>query len=307
MSARLERLVNLLAALIDTERPLSRSDLQERIPGYPDDSASSRRAFERDKETLRNMGVPIVMEALDPGYPEYGEGYRVLPEDYYLPDPGFTREEMAALALAASAVKLKSQSAAAALWKMGGPAEVDVVQAVELPESDELEHVFSARRERRTLSFDYKGQRRQLDPHRLTFRNGHWYVNGFSHTHGDNRTFRLDRMEGEVTFGDRNSFPAPAPSDQPWLPPWQMGEGAPVLAHVFVDASQAEIAIAQAGEHAIKERHDDGGVVLELNVTNRDALRSFVLGFLDHAELLSPQELRDDLVSHLHSVSAVSQ
>jgi predicted DNA-binding transcriptional regulator YafY len=47
----------------------------------------------------------------------------------------------------------------------------------------------------------------------------------------------------------------------------------------------------------------DGSVVLELPVTNRDALRSFVLGFLDHAELLEPQELRDDLVAWLQEVA----
>ena len=47
------------------------------------------------------------------------------------------------------------------------------------------------------------------------------------------------------------------------------------------------------------EHGTDGGVVVELLVTNRDAFRSFVLGFLDHAEVLAPDELRTELVDWL--------
>ena len=46
----------------------------------------------------------------------------------------------------------------------------------------------------------------------------------------------------------------------------------------------------------------DGSVVLAVRVTNRDAFRSFVLGFLDHAEVLGPAELRADLVEWLEAL-----
>ena len=59
MADRLERLVNLTATLLDTRRPLTLDELAERVePRYPDDKTSRRRQFERDKETLRELGVP---------------------------------------------------------------------------------------------------------------------------------------------------------------------------------------------------------------------------------------------------------
>ena len=51
----------------------------------------------------------------------------------------------------------------------------------------------------------------------------------------------------------------------------------------------------QLGEEAVVERGDDGAVVVELSVVNRDAFRTFVLGLLEHAEVLGPPELRDDV------------
>jgi predicted DNA-binding transcriptional regulator YafY len=51
----------------------------------------------------------------------------------------------------------------------------------------------------------------------------------------------------------------------------------------------------------VEERRQDGSVVLAVHVTNRPAFRSFVLGFLDHAEVLGPPDLRDDMVSWLEA------
>jgi predicted DNA-binding transcriptional regulator YafY len=48
----------------------------------------------------------------------------------------------------------------------------------------------------------------------------------------------------------------------------------------------------------------DGTTYLKLRVTNRAALRSFVLGFLDHAEVLGPPEVRDEIVEWLCALEA---
>jgi predicted DNA-binding transcriptional regulator YafY len=47
-------------------------------------------------------------------------------------------------------------------------------------------------------------------------------------------------------------------------------------------------------------------VVLTVGVTNRDAFRSFVLGFLDHAEVLGPPELVADVTGWLSALAAAS-
>ena len=57
---RRERLLNLLAALIETRSGLTREDLTTNPTlGYPSGPIAARRAFERDKATLRAMGVPL--------------------------------------------------------------------------------------------------------------------------------------------------------------------------------------------------------------------------------------------------------
>ena len=77
------------------------------VPGYPPQISAYRRAFERDKEMLRGMGVPITMEVAGT---DTEVGYRVRPEDYYLPDLGLDAEESAALRVAVSAVSLGSHA-----------------------------------------------------------------------------------------------------------------------------------------------------------------------------------------------------
>lgn len=303
---RLERLVNLIAALLDTERPLTRDQVRVRVPGYATDDRSFRRAFERDKQTLRGMGLPLVTLPLDPEHPEAGEGYRIPKEAYQLPDPGLTRDETKALAVAASAVRLKSQAAAAALWKLGGEPDgpVTTTADVGLSDDDRLGLVFAARRERRRLIFEYRGKERQFEPHRLSFRNGRWYLNGHDNGYDAARTYRLDRIEGELRTSAPDAFVAPPRDEQPWLPPWQLGEEPPVEALLLVDADQADLAVRQTGPATVEELRPDGAVVLRLTVTQTDAFRSFAIGFLEHAEVLGPAELRNDFVNHLRAQAA---
>jgi proteasome accessory factor B len=82
-----------------------------------------------------------------------------------------------------------------------------------------------------------------------------------------------------------------------------MGGEQPIAALVRVDADQAPFACDIVGRDHIAVQHDDGSVDLLLTVSNRDAFRSFVLDFLDHAEVLSPPELRDDMVTWLTSIT----
>ena len=83
MADRLERLTNLIAVLLDTRRPLTLEEIVERVPGYPPERESYRRQFERDKATLREIGVPVALEAVHAFDQE--NGYRIHREDYQLP------------------------------------------------------------------------------------------------------------------------------------------------------------------------------------------------------------------------------
>ncbi|HSS10807.1 MAG TPA: WYL domain-containing protein [Acidimicrobiales bacterium] len=318
---RLERLVNLVAALLAADRPLPREELRTRVGGYAPDDEAFRRNFERDKELLRQMGMPLVLEPLDPFQPEGMAGYRIPRDRYELPDPGLADDELAALHLAASAVEVEGawgrSASTSALWKLAGASGGEVpdtaallsrqATALELPAGESVAVLFGAAAARQQVRFRYRDEVREVDPWRLSYRNGQWYLAGFDHLRGASRTFRLDRIRGVADpVGEPGAFERPVGGIAAPAPAWQLGDEEQVTASLLVDAVQADWAAAQVGDEAITERRPDGSVVLSLAVTNRDGFRSFVLGFLDHVEILGPDHLRHDLIAYLEQLAAVS-
>lgn len=312
---KLERLLTLTATLLDTSRPLTADELRERVAGYPDNLAAFRRAFERDKDDLREMGVPLVVEMVETTARPV-EGYRIRRDDYELRDPGLDPDELAALNLAAALVRLDGVPGIEALWKLGGVAPAPDAQRAgggaqlaALPTEPALVPVFGAVVERRPITFRYRREdrvgERTIDPHRLDYRQGRWYVTGFDHGAQGERRFRLDRVEGEVRAGAAASFEPPelAPDDRP-ARPWEFGEGEPVVARLLVDADQAVWARRHLGDDAVEATRPDGATTFAVPVTQWPAFRSFVLTFLDHAELLGPPAQRADLVGWLEAIAA---
>lgn len=317
-AAKLERLLNLTALLLDAARPLTAEQIREQLDGYPRDRASFRRAFERDKDELRSMGIPLRVEKV-PGTLPAADGYRIPPEEYALRDPGLTTDELAALHLAASAVQVEGLPTTEGLLKLGGlvtdPASRDIgVHVAPLPADPNLSALFGAVAARRPVTLTYHGEARTIDPYRLEFQRGRWYVTGYDHLRDDERNFRLDRIEGPVALAEGPTFEPPATSvPGRALGAWELGGEEPVRAVVRIDGPQARWAVQHVGPDHVRSVGSgaggdvaaddrDGAVVVELPVTNRAALRSFVLSFLEHAEVLEPAALRDELVAWLEAV-----
>lgn len=301
---RLERLINLVAALLAAERPLDREELRERVPGYAEDDATFRRAFERDKDALREMGIPLTLEKVDPTNADSPIGYRIPKEDYYLADPELAPDELAALHVAVTTVRLEGSEGASALWKLGGAASPNPDMVAALPGSEHLAALFGAVAESRTVTFGYRDEERTVDPYRLAFRNGNWYLAGFDRDRQAERSFRLDRVTTPPVAGPAGAFERPPARSTRPPAPWEMGDEDEVRVRVLVDVDQADRAVGEVGEDAVVERRPDGAVVVELRVTNRAALRSWVLGFLDRAELLEPAGMRAELVAWLEGLAA---
>jgi proteasome accessory factor B len=298
---RFERLTNLIAVLLATHRPLTLDEVTERVPGYPESLESRRRQFERDKETLRDLGVPIAMGPVDHLGGTGDLAYRILPSEYYLPELDLTPDERAALSAAVTAVHIHDGEGREALWKLGGGGDSGTPRLAALPSVEALPRLFEAYRGRAVASFAYRGEVRRVELWAIVFRRGHWYAIGHDQVRGAQRSFRADRIDGAVTLGAPGAFERPSdfdPSRALSDEPWRFGGDDALDALVLVDDSHAPTIVTQLGEAAVVERRD-GGVVVRLAVTNRDAFRSFVLGFLDHAEVLAPQELRDDVVEWL--------
>ena len=91
---KLQRHLDLIAYLVGRRLPVTVDELMERIPAYADkwnagdktSQDSARRMFERDKDELRDLGIPLktVPYSMDYGRTEL-EGYSIDRRDFYLP------------------------------------------------------------------------------------------------------------------------------------------------------------------------------------------------------------------------------
>ncbi|HEY7106027.1 MAG TPA: WYL domain-containing protein, partial [Acidimicrobiia bacterium] len=262
--------------------------------------------FERDKETLRELGIPISVVSAD-GFGS-DQAYRIDPADYYLPELSLTDAELAALHLAVTAVRLEGGEGREALAKLGGLEGAGVDRALaELAVSPLVATLFDAVSRRAPVEFTYRGETRTLEAYGVVLRWGHWYVVGHDAERDAPRAFRVDRIEGDPAIGAPGSYEPPDDVDPAAFvreDPMTYGEDRPVEARVLVDSSRAGWVVEQLGDEAVVERRADGALEVALPVVNRGAFRSWVIELLDHAEVLGPAELRDDLVTWLTAVEA---
>ncbi len=311
MSAKLERLLNLTAILLQTTVPLSAEDLRTKVEGYPDAGAAFRRSFERDKDDIRNLGIPLEVARV-PGTDPPLDGYRIRPENYYLADPGLEADELAALHLASTVIRLTSEDNRSAIWKLGGVPddELGEVEALaSIPLDPSLGSLFAAVTARCAVRFDYglpQATPREVEPWRLDFQRGRWYLSGFDRTRRAERNFRLDRIDGPVSLleGSESEFGSPvAPRvHQRPVPGWRLGEAEPELVTIDVDDALVPHVRAELGPEA-KEWPSERGARFEVGVANWAAFRSFVLGLLNGAEVVAPANRRADMVSWLTNLA----
>jgi len=293
---KLERLLKLTAALLHAEIPLTAEELRDRVGGYPDTKATFRRAFERDKDDLRSMGMPLRVEPV-PGVDPPVDGYRLDRDEYAGTELAFEADELAALHLATSLVQLDGDDTALVkLGAAGGDAPADSVGRV--PFNDTLATMIGAAVDRKALSVTYNDVERIVEPWKLSFTRGHWYLSGFDRLREDQRLYRVDRITDGVSLSGPAQAPVGDVNEPIDLRGWELGDGPVIKATILVDADQAAYA-----RHILGEAVDrpDGSVTATLDVRNIDAFRSFVLSFLEHAEILEPAELRADFVEWLEA------
>jgi proteasome accessory factor B len=312
----LERLTNLLALLLETREPLTLTQIASELAGqYPEGDTARRAAFERDKAMLRSEGIPIEMVTL--GGDKAGQtGYWIERSAYELGDLGLTDAERRALHAAVAAVRFGTSWGEEALWKVGtgegGSArELAGVTAL-MPSLPALAPFYDAISRRCTTTFTYRGAQRQLEPYGLLGRQGNWYVVGRDVTRDEERTFRVDRVESAVELSEPSAFERPAdvdvrsafPADAKLL---GLAGDEPPEADVLVSAPRAGVVERELGEESVIERHPDGSVMVRVPCANRIAFRSWVIGHLEHAEVISPLDERTAMIDWLRDVSGAGR
>jgi predicted DNA-binding transcriptional regulator YafY len=301
---RLERVTDLVLVLLDTRQPLTLDAIAHQVPGYPAEHAARRQAFERDKRLLRDEGIPVLTERLA-GHEQYG--YLIDRESFYLPELDLELDEQVALHLAVAGVHLGDPSGRDALLKLGAAGLGDVRPIASMVPPAALIELFEAVRTRATADFAYRGELRRVAPVGLWFRFGHWYLVAWDLDRAAVRTFRVDRIEGEVLAGEAGGAQVPEDVDvEAALPdePWEAEGEDRIEMRVRVDALEARRVADEVGRDKVVQRFDDGSVELALNVSSLASIRSWVLGLLDHATVTAPPAFRDELVAWLTALAA---
>ncbi len=309
---RTERLLNLLFALMASARPVPKAFLRDAIDAYRDSPSDDafERMFERDKEELRSMGVPILTVEGSDGLGGI-EGYRVAVDDYALPAIGFSTDELAVLGLAARVWEQASlgpaaQRAVRKLEALGdgtlvdGPVGIETRIATAEPSFPVL---LDAVRSRRTVAFDYRKrgddapEAREVQPWGIASRRGHWYLVGYDTRREGARVFRLSRVVGAP-----KAIGAPGQYDVP--------EGVDAVGMIAASspdagAGTATIRVAPGRAHSLRRRAlgDPGADVVEVAYSDDETLATELVGLGPDAVALAPESLRAAVVRRLRTAA----
>ncbi|WP_433715634.1 helix-turn-helix transcriptional regulator [Nocardia sp. CA-084685] len=320
--SKVERLMNLVIALLSTRQFLTAERIRDSVAGY-EDSASDEafsRMFERDKNELRDLGIPLEVGQVSRF--STVEGYRINRDAYELPDIDLTSEEAAAVAVAVQMWESPELAAAAegALLKLraagihvetdAAVASVPAVPARTRGSDAVLGKLLAAIDAGQAVRFEHRGAinepyvMRDVEPWGVVTHNGRWYLVGHDRNRDAVRSFRLSRIGDDVTaYGPPNSVGKPEGVDLREIVGTVTGS-APVTGTATVWVAEGHgREIRRLGpvleERTIGERR---GVVVELPIRSRDWLARLITGLGPDAVVLAPEELRADVVARLRSV-----
>ena len=224
-----ERQTNLVVALMATEVGLTKQQILDSVSGYRQRAETGTRTdalekmFERDKDELRSLGVPIetIGDSSDPNDLREAR-YRIPKAEYDLPaDISFSAAELAVLQLAGSVWSAESASADAqagvrkirALGIDGDEPIIGFAPRITAREGS-FAPMQTAIEECRIVTFDYlkpgeeSPRTRTVQPLALLDYEARWHVYGIDVDAEGERTFLLSRIVGDVTVTRKSFDPA---------------------------------------------------------------------------------------------------
>ncbi|MBS2961634.1 WYL domain-containing protein [Actinocrinis puniceicyclus] len=216
-ASKTERLVNLVICLLASRTFVTKERLRTTLEPYrncPTDEAFER-MFERDKEELRELGIPLEVGTVSALF-EDEVGYRIAPGEYALPELHLEPDEAAAIGIAARFWQQATlaQAASSALLKLKA-AGLDVGEAAPAgieprvrAEAPAFEPLLEAVYDRQVVRFSYRRsdgevRAREVEPWTIDSWRGRWYLAGYDLGRDDARVFRLDRITSPVLLTGR--------------------------------------------------------------------------------------------------------
>ncbi|GGE89580.1 helix-turn-helix transcriptional regulator [Mycetocola zhadangensis] len=315
-----ERLFSLVLALLATEQGLTKSEILSTVQGYRQrysqfgDNASLDRQFERDKDDIRELGIPL--ETLDqPGDPGNNQSmrYRIPKGEYDLPsDITFSPTEIALLSLAATvwrqgSLSAESQRAMLKLNSLGIESDDPVIgyaPRVRIRESA-FDPLRVALDKHAIVKFPYlkpgepAGRTRTVAPLALVQHRGRWHLSAHDIDVDDNRTFLLSRIVGPVVSTSKT-----------WVPPELSGHAERSLRELdalwesqvaVIRVEQGTDAATRLSKRAQVGFDSAGADELRLHYTDVDVLADELAGYGPEVLVLTPDRLRSAVLSRHHT------
>ncbi len=321
-TSKLERLLNLVIALLSTRGYLTAEKIRSTVAGYAEcrSAEAFSRMFERDKNELRDLGIPLEtgkVSSFDPV-----EGYRINRDAYALPEVELTADEATAVAVATQLWETPelisaTQGALLKLRAAGVDVDPDAPVAIASPagpaglrgSEDVLGVLVPATVSGQAVQFEHRPSRaepytvRTVEPWGVVTAYGRWYLVGHDRDRDDTRVFRLSRMGTGVTaIGPTGAVKQPDGVDLRQIVTEAMVDTPTgVQARVWVADGQAT-ALRRAGK-SVEPRQLGGrdGEVIELDIGSTDRLTRDIAGYGADAVVLQPESLRDDVLARLRA------
>jgi proteasome accessory factor BC len=324
---KLIRQLSLISYLMAERRPVTAPEIRRDVEGY---SAMNEDAFARrfyaDRSELEALGIQLSVDKPVEGLAEQ-ENYSLPPENFHLPAIEFTDAELAGLQTAlslldgefayAEPLRLALQQIS---WGRSNPLQAPEQRSIALgitasagghDLSQRLAKIETAIFRRKTIVFDYYTMQRdelgsrKVDPYQLLFQGGQFYLVGRAHEREDIRVFRLSRIRGKVAYASKaeHDFQRPEEFDPRAYAnriQWQFGE--PVgTAEVRVGEKIGWQIERHFGRYGAMRAADDGGGdrIFATEYADARQLVAWVLGLGEHARLVGPPELVEELEKRL--------
>ena len=311
MSAgKTERLLNLTMALLATRRFMTKAEIFDRVAGYTGAPEANDRMFERDKDDLRELGVPLVIGGSNQ-LVDLEDGYRIDAKAYSLPAISFSAGEASVITLAAQIWREFSFSkpARSALLKLRASGTVldnsELFEAHLSAMEPAFPNVWEAVKERRRIEFDYRRRdglvsHREVEPWGILSWHGAWYLVGMDLERKASRVFRLSRLTSEVIFTSRPAF---------FDPP----DGLDLRGEIEkLNSNANQIAVLNIAKDtcvALRRRAHATSLVdatwdqIEITFDDVDAFAKEILWLAQNVVVIEPQELRSQVIDSLTLVA----
>lgn len=311
-----ERLMNLTICLLVARHFVPKQRIRQAVEGYHDLSDDAfDRMFDRDKEELRLLGVPIELGTINKAF-EDEPGYRVRRDVFELPEISLEADEAAVVGLAARVWQHASLAAATShgLRKLRAAGVAVDESALTILEPQLATHepafdpVFDAVTHRRPIEFDYRRRgaaevtRRHVEPWGIVSWHGHWYVVGQDTDRDAPRMFRLSRVVGKVAkAGKPGSYDVPPGTDIRKLAAG-LAPADPTGTAVLRVRTGAGLELRRRASAV--HQADEGWDHVELPFADADALADDLLGYGPDVVVVAPPTARELVIRRLEALAS---